>query len=127
MKIVEVVHGYPPEVIGGTERHVQGITEGLRDRGHELHVYAGSLEWMEKFTIELSDRDGYELATVHRNDLYFDRWDKAYNPLVEERFRRYLADRAPDVIHVHQWIRLTSNCFLIIPTPPCFERNMPST
>jgi glycosyltransferase involved in cell wall biosynthesis len=113
MKIVEVVHGFPPEVIGGTERHVQGITEGLRDRGHDLHVYSGSLEWMENFTVELLDRDGYELATVHRNDLYFDRWDKAYNPLVEENFRNYLSERKPDLIHVHHWVRLTSNLIAI--------------
>jgi glycosyltransferase involved in cell wall biosynthesis len=109
MKIVEVVHGYPPEVIGGTERHVQGITEGLRDRGHRLHVYSGSLEWLEDFTVEHSEREGYELTLVHRNDLYFDRWDKAYNPLVEESFRNFLNERKPDLVHVHHWVRLTSN------------------
>ncbi len=109
MKIVEVVHGVPPEVIGGTERYVQAITEGLKNRGHRLFVYAGSLEWMELFTVDTVERDGYELTTVHRNDLYFDRWDKAYNPLVEENFRAYLALRKPDVVHVHHWVRLTSN------------------
>ncbi|MFH2000611.1 MAG: hypothetical protein ABIK28_13085, partial [Planctomycetota bacterium] len=86
MKIVEVVHGFPPEVVGGTERYVRGITEGLRDRGHRLFVYSGSLTWMEDFTVEAVERQGYELTTVHRSDLYFDRWDKAYNPLVDENF-----------------------------------------
>jgi glycosyltransferase involved in cell wall biosynthesis len=109
MKIVEVVHGFPPEVVGGTERYVQVITEGLRDRGHQLFVYAGSLTWMEDFTVEAVERQGYELTTVHRNDLYFDRWDKAYNPLVEENFTGYLASRKPDVVHIHHWVRLTSN------------------
>ena len=109
MKIVQVVHGFPPEVIGGTERYVQGLTERLRDQGHSVHVYTGSLEWMEHFTVESADRDGFELTTVHRNDLYFDRWDKAYNPLVDEHFRAYLAERSPDLVHVHHWVRLTSN------------------
>lgn len=109
MKIVEAVHGFPPEVVGGTERYVQRITEGLRDQGHEMYVYAGSLEWMEDFTVEAMERDGYELTKVHRNDLYFDRWDKAYNPLVDENFREYLKARKPDLVHVHHWVRLTSN------------------
>lgn len=109
MKIVQVVHGFPPQGAGGSERYVQGITEGLRDRGCALYVYAGSIEWREAFSVETTDRDGYELTEVHRNDLYFDRWDKAYNPLVEENFRSYLAHRKPDLVHVHQWIRLTSN------------------
>lgn len=109
MKIVEVVHGFPPEVVGGTERYVQGITEGLRDRGHDLCVYSGSLTWMEDFTVEAVERQGFELTTVHRNDLYFDRWDKAYNPLVDENFTQYLDTHKPDVVHIHHWVRLTSN------------------
>lgn len=109
MKIVQIVHGYPPGLSGGTEQYVRDITEGLRDRGHRLFVYAGSMEWREKFTVEATELDGYEVTRIHRDDLYFDRWDKAYNPLVEEHFRGFLADRAPDVIHIHQWIRLTSN------------------
>ncbi|MHC4941745.1 MAG: glycosyltransferase [Planctomycetota bacterium] len=109
MKVVEVVHGFPPEVVGGTERYVQRITEGLRDKGHQLFVYSGSLKWMEDFTVEAVEREGFELTTVHRNDLYFDRWDKAYNPLVEENFTQYLESRKPDLVHVHHWVRLTSN------------------
>ena len=113
MKIVEVVHGFPPEVVGGTERYVQMITEGLRDRGHALFVYSGSLKWMENFTVEGVEQHGYELTKVHRNDLYFDRWDKAYNPRVERNFRDYLEDHKPDLVHVHHWVRLTSNLCMI--------------
>lgn len=113
MKIVEVVHGFPPEVVGGTERYVQVITEGLRDRGHRLYVYAGSLKWMEDFTVEAVEQHGFELTKVHRSDLYFDRWDKAYNPMVEEHFKAYLLEHKPDLVHVHHWVRLTSNLCMI--------------
>ena len=41
MKIVQVVHGYPPEVAGGTERYVELITRELCAAGHDLHVIAG--------------------------------------------------------------------------------------
>ncbi|MBU0753600.1 MAG: glycosyltransferase, partial [Planctomycetes bacterium] len=113
MKIVEVVHGYPPEVVGGTERYVQKITESLRDRNHQLFVFSGSLNWMENFTVEAVEKQGYELTTVHRNDLYFDRWDKAFNPLVAENFAQYLAEHKPDVVHIHHWVRLSSNLAVV--------------
>jgi len=109
MKIVQVVHGFPPHGVGGTECHVKRITEGLRDRGHSLRVYAGSVEWRESFQAERIALDGYDLVRVHRSDLYFDRWDKAYNPLVEEHFRDLLRTFRPDLVHLHQWMRLTSN------------------
>jgi len=109
MKIVHVAHGFPPMGIGGSECYVQKITEGLRDRGHDLFVYAGTAQWMEKFTVTSKKMQGFELTLVHRNDLYFDRWDKVYNPLVEENFRSFLKSRKPDVVHLHQWLRMTSN------------------
>ena len=114
MKIVEVVHGFPPEVIGGTERYVRFITEGLRNRDHALSVYTGSLKWTERFTVDEEHRETeagnpYEVTTIHRNDLYFDRWDKAFNPVVEKHFRAFLAERKPDLVHVHHWVRLTSS------------------
>jgi glycosyltransferase involved in cell wall biosynthesis len=113
MRILEVVHGTPPEVVGGTERYVHEITKGLKDKGHSLWVYSGSLKWKEDFTVETEDRDGIALTTVHRNDLYFDRWDKSYNPLVEEHFRNYLSEVRPHVVHVHHWVRLTSNLCIV--------------
>ena len=57
---------------------------------HNLYIGADEdlsvMGAMEDFTVEAVETQGYELTTVHRNDLYFDRWDKAYNPLVEENF-----------------------------------------
>jgi len=109
MKIVQAVHGYPPEVVGGTERYVQRISNSLNGRGHDIHVFSGSLKWMEEFSVETENREGVSLTTVHRHDLYFDRWDKAYNPVLEEYFKSYLADIKPDLVHVHHWVRLTSS------------------
>lgn len=37
MKVVQVTHRYPPRT-GGIERHVEAISEGLVDRGHDVTV-----------------------------------------------------------------------------------------
>ncbi|MBI4881605.1 MAG: glycosyltransferase [Planctomycetes bacterium] len=109
MKIVHAVHGYPPELIGGTELYVERLAREQAAAGHHVLVFSGSVDWREEFTVEEGEQDGVAVVRAHRNDLYFDRWDKGYNPLVAVLFERVLAAERPDVLHVHQWIRLTTN------------------
>lgn len=113
MRILLALHGYPPELVGGTENGVQALARGLARAGHEVHVVSGTLACRE--CIELSrevDVDPESGATirvvrVHRDDLYFDHWHKAAHPGVGAAFDALLAEIEPDVVHVHHWIRLT--------------------
>jgi hypothetical protein len=38
MRILFVIHAYPPDVIGGHENRCQRTVEGLRSRGHDVCV-----------------------------------------------------------------------------------------
>jgi glycosyltransferase involved in cell wall biosynthesis len=113
MKVLLVAHGYPPELVGGTEHHVQTLARGLRRRGVEVVVVAGSMEHEAGFRIsEDVDRDPESGATlrvrrIHRADLFFDHWQKSASAPVAEAFREILREERPDLVHVHHWIRLT--------------------
>jgi len=109
MKVLHVVHGYPPEVIGGTELYVANLARTQLSAGHEVRVFAGSLEWKPKLQVDHVEQDGIRVTRVHREDLYFDRWDKGYHPGVAREFERYLVNFRPDLVHVHHWLRLTTD------------------
>jgi glycosyltransferase involved in cell wall biosynthesis len=113
VKILHVVHGYPPEVIGGTELYVARLVREQRRAGHEPHVFAGSLEWRKDLEVERGVVDDVPVTRVHRNDLYFDRWDKGYHPGVSQVFERHIGSLRPDLVHVHHWIRLSTNLVAI--------------
>lgn len=113
MKILHVVHGYPPEVIGGTELYVARLVREQRRAGHSPHVFAGSLEWRKELEVERSVVDDVPVTRVHRNDLYFDRWDKGFHPGVSQVFERHVGTLRPDLVHVHHWIRLSTNLVAI--------------
>ncbi|MDW8030076.1 MAG: glycosyl transferase family 1, partial [Armatimonadota bacterium] len=38
MRLLFLIHGYPPDVIGGHEVRCQRTVEGLRQRGHDVLV-----------------------------------------------------------------------------------------
>lgn len=113
MRVGLVVHGQPPELVGGTERLVADLASALIARGDEVSVFSGSIEWRpESAVVDLSPGDDDVAAPtrrVHRHDLFFERWDKVHNPLVERAYLAWLDDFAPDVVHVHHWARLTTH------------------
>ena len=40
MRVLLVAHRFPPDDLGGVERHVETAARGLRDAGHEVRVLA---------------------------------------------------------------------------------------
>jgi len=112
VKVLLVAHGYPPELLGGTEKAVQGLAHGLVRRGDAVVVVAGSMRHLEGFRTS-ADEDPVPGAApvrvrrIHRADLFFDHWQKSASARVVEAFRAILREERPELVHVHHWIRLS--------------------
>ncbi|TAJ07895.1 MAG: hypothetical protein EPO68_15980, partial [Planctomycetota bacterium] len=112
MKVLLALHGYPPELVGGTESAVQALAHGLLRRGHEVVVVAGSLQHGPEFRVseardEVAGVGAVRVLRIHRADLYFDHWHKSASGRAERALREILARERPDLVHVHHWIRLS--------------------
>ncbi len=116
MKVVVVAHGYPPELVGGTESSVEAGVRALADEDVEVTVIAGSLRAAPSgcaASVEWSDAPAssngarIRVAKILRGDLYFDHWHKSLAPGVTQKFRALLRETKPDLVHVHHWIRLS--------------------
>jgi glycosyltransferase involved in cell wall biosynthesis len=111
VKIALVAHGYPPELVGGTESSVQALARGLARQGDDVVVIAGTLRCQEGFRTseEQDEADGRPIRVrkIHRADLYFDHWQKSASAKARAAFREMLVEEKPDVVHVHHWIRLS--------------------
>lgn len=114
MKVLLAVHGYPPELVGGTELTVRRLAHAFVRAGHDVIVFAGTLDWEKRGTLEETRDavDGAPAGTVRvlrysRDDLYFDHWAKGRSARVRKAFIEVLRAERPDVVHVHHWIRLS--------------------
>ncbi|MDP6386886.1 MAG: glycosyltransferase [Planctomycetota bacterium] len=118
MKVLLAVHGYPPELCGGTEGSTQALARSAAAGGVEVMVVAGSLEHGEEFSVsEDVDRDpqtgaGVRVRRMHRSDLYFDHWHKLHSEEVGRAFTDILEEWRPDVVHVMHWLRLSDDLVL---------------
>ncbi len=119
MKILLAVHGYPPELVGGTESAARALAHGLVGQGHEVVVVAGTLQHEQGFrrSLELDpvvDQASGQVAgralrvhKIHRADLYFDHWQKSASARASLAFRDILREERPELVHVQHWIRLS--------------------
>ena len=108
MRLIELTDLYPP-AIGGLERFVALLSEGLASRGHEVHVVTSAVPGAPAAETSAG-------VTVHRFPLLYQRLaprlseDAArpfHPPAPDPLFRRQLADVVrevkPDAIHAHAW------------------------
>jgi len=107
MKVLHVVHGFPPEYVGGTECYVQRLAEVQRAGGHDVCVLTGTHVTADRAWIEPTEIDGLPVYRLHRRGLCGDRWDRTDSPEAEGRARALLRRLAPDVVHLHHWVRLS--------------------
>jgi len=122
MKILLAVHGFSPELVGGTENATRALAHGLVRHGHEVVLVAGTLRHEQGFrrSLELDRVGGCALGApdgagdrairvhrIHRADLYFDHWQKSASAKASLAFRDILREERPELVHVQHWLRLS--------------------
>lgn len=103
MRIVVVSAHYPPNFVSGGTLQPQRLARGLRDRGHDVSVFAGWLGDREPLdTWDETDETGMAVRWIASGP--FIGWADErnwHNPGVNRVFERYLREIRPDVVHLH--------------------------
>ena len=110
MRILQVSNGYPYRAYGGVELHTYRLCNALRERGHDVSVFARDSDW-QRPDGDVSDEE-VEGVRVRRvvND-FKERDFRCYyeSEPVEERFLATLDEWKPDVVHFQHLIALSAN------------------
>ncbi len=111
LRILQVVQGFPPEFIGGTELYCRALTTTLHDRGHSCFVFAGSYTSAQAPAFVTTNDEGFHVARYVSPvpPIWREQQHDPYNPEAENVIRHYLQLVRPEVVHLHHWMRLTTN------------------
>ncbi|MBI2902341.1 MAG: glycosyltransferase [Candidatus Methylomirabilis oxyfera] len=120
MRILQVVHGFPPEGVAGTERYCEALSRGLLRRGHACMVLAGSERCAPEATLATVEQGGLPVTRYLRAWARPRLWTDEYDPEAEILTGHLLDLVRPEVVHVHHWQRLTNNLVMI-----CADRKVP--
>ncbi len=121
MRILLVVHGYPPRECAGTERHADTLARGLHARGHEVHVVAATRAPGRRHTAVLPGPCPPHLASLTRivNNLTVRPLEQEErDPAMDAAVGRVVERVRPELVHVHHLQFLGSG----LPQPPGVPR-----
>jgi len=120
MRILQVIHLFPPEQSAGTERYTQALALALMARGHECLVLAGSTERASEPGVLIRGQDGLTVARLvgirQKSGFRVD----SYNAAADGLIRTVLDLWRPDLVHLQHWYRLTGNLVAV-----CAEAGIP--
>lgn len=107
MRIFMLSWEYPPRIIGGLSRHVEGLSKALALMGHEVHVI--TLDFPGAAYEEESGSLYVHRVPVNLPAPTFHSWVLLFNHFFEKKVGQMAKEfGAPDVVHIHDWLTVSS-------------------
>ena len=116
MRILQVVHGYPPQKWGGVELLTASLAQALAERGHQVTVFARMADTAaEEFSVRVDDPDhtmpAYTRADADKSQVrvvrvvnnlsHVSHFRLEYdNPFLDQAFHQVLTEARPDIVHI---------------------------
>jgi glycosyltransferase involved in cell wall biosynthesis len=102
LKILMVVHGFPPDQMAGAEIYAFHIARGLRERGDEVVVFApGQRDGLEEYEVVEEHVEGLRVLRMQNSFRDLHSFEDTYaHPVSGVRFEEILEAEAPDLVHV---------------------------
>jgi GT2 family glycosyltransferase/glycosyltransferase involved in cell wall biosynthesis len=110
MRILEIVHGFPPRAQGGAELHAHAHARALRDSGDEVLVLARDQDPdRAEYDCRTETRDGLRIAWVNNTFRNTRTFEEAYrNEAIGAVATRVIDDFRPDAAHIHHLTGLST-------------------
>ena len=111
MKIVQVIHGFPPRDMAGSEVYTYNLSKELSKR-HEVFVFHRIADpEKEEYAAGWTEYDGLKVYTINNNFKNCSSFERTYrNDVIAEKFGAFLDEVRPDVVHFGHVTCLSTTC-----------------
>ncbi|MBN2492118.1 MAG: glycosyltransferase [Planctomycetes bacterium] len=114
MKILHLVHNFPPEFTGGTELFVAHVARVQAAAGHDVVVVAGTDARDPECRPVEQTCEGLRVVRLRRFPRPLVLMSDTYDPLLLRALRGVVARERPEVAHVHHWFNLSTSCVVVL-------------
>jgi glycosyltransferase involved in cell wall biosynthesis/GT2 family glycosyltransferase len=106
LKLLYVVHGFPPETWAGTEIYTLNLARGMQDLGHEVTVLTRSpgKAGQENFSVHEDEFEGLRVLRMVNHLAHRSLRDSYTDERAEQVFSRILAEVQPNLVHFQHMI-----------------------
>jgi GT2 family glycosyltransferase/glycosyltransferase involved in cell wall biosynthesis len=116
MRILQIVHGFPPSGSGGAELYADSLARGLVDAGHDVAVFTReAIEERPEFSTRDEIRHGLRIRWINNTFRSVRTFDETYAaPAVDRQLARFLDLTRPEVAHVHHLTCLSTGILEVL-------------
>ncbi len=109
MKVMHVIHGYPPHYMAGSEVYTYNLTRELV-RTDEITVFTRIENPFESsYAIFDEEVDGMKIRRVNKPQRDYTLDDKYLDVSIDDAFRAFVDEIEPDLVHVGHLSHLSTN------------------
>ncbi|HSE83900.1 MAG TPA: glycosyltransferase, partial [Thermodesulfobacteriota bacterium] len=100
MKIVQVIHGFPPHDMAGSEVYTYNLSRELAKKDQVCVFHRIADPEREEYEMSFGTYDGLNICTINNTFKYCDSFEKTYrNDIISKKFERFLDKVKPDIVH----------------------------
>ncbi len=109
MKILQVVHGFPPENTAGTEVYTYNLSRELSKR-HQVSVFYREADFSKnEYEVSRREVDGLKLFSINNTFRDYASFESTYKDArVAEKFGEVLDEIKPDIVHIQHLLYLST-------------------
>jgi len=109
MRILEVIHGFPPYYMAGSEVYAYTLSKELA-KSHDVYVFSRiENPFMDIYSLVEENIEGIKLFRVNKPRGDYTLSDKYLDNKIDEIYQSILKDIDPDVVHIHHLSHLSTN------------------
>lgn len=108
MKILQVIHDFVPEGLGGAEVVAHHLSIALHKRGHEVSIFCRGLDMQAKpYAIRDEVFDSLRVRRIEFGTAGVPNRIFRHDPRINQMFQDYLNQVQPDIVHFHHLMFLS--------------------
>src|SRR5438445_13558149 len=111
MRILSIVHGFPPSAAGGTERYAEAHARELQRLDDDVLVVTREADPnRDEYAVRAENRDGLRIVWINNTFRSTRSFEETYrNDAIEAAAMRAIDDFRPDAAHVHHLTCLSTS------------------
>ena len=114
MKVLKVIHGFPPDYMAGSEVYSYHLVKELIAQNIETYVFTRvENEFHEAYRVYDEVYEGIHIKRVNKPQRDYLYEDKFFDAKMDEIFREYLLSVNPDIVHFGHLSHLSTRLVLI--------------
>lgn len=113
MNILQVIHGYPPYYMAGSEVYTYNLTQELSKR-NKVHLFTRvENPFMDMYFVFDEEVGSVHVRRINKPRGDYNLSDKYLDDKVDEAYEKYLKELSPDIVHIQHLSHLSTNIPII--------------